>query len=266
MNTSNKTANQLAQAQKFDELDEHVDDVDFDHFSQKKFGPWNPYWFVHNFVEQYRTEHDQRLLSFGCGTGSDALRYAKMGYQVYGFDISKRRVSIANALAKKHGYSDRATFSVQSAESLDFPSDFFDIVVGVNILHHIDAELSLMHAARVLKKGGPALFKEPLATPARDRIRNSKFVTWFLPKGVKSIPKQINHHPDETGEHKLTDVDAEIFRKYFSHLTIEHWRLLTLLNVFISKKTFLEKCDWRMFSVCPFLRQFGDQAVFVAEK
>ena len=38
---------------------------------------------------------------------------------------------IANALAKKHGYSDRATFSVQSAESLDFPSDFFDIVVGV---------------------------------------------------------------------------------------------------------------------------------------
>ncbi|MFH1924408.1 MAG: class I SAM-dependent methyltransferase [Planctomycetota bacterium] len=264
METSDLSELQQRHVKKYDEMQEVVNDVDFDHYSTKRFGPWNPYWCVHNYVERYYSHPGQKLLTFGCGSGIDALRYARMGYQVYGFDISQRRIRVAQALAAKYGYEGKTQFSVQPAENLDYASDFFDIVVGVNVLHHIDVEESMKQVAKVLKKGGRAIFKEPLQTPARDRIRNSRLVTWLIPKNVKSIPKKLKYS-DVEGEHKLNDRDFAIVRRHFSRLTIKRWRVLALLSFLMANKPFLEKCDWLLFRALPFVRRLGDQAVLVIE-
>jgi SAM-dependent methyltransferase len=43
-----------------------------------------------------------------------------------------------------------------------------DVVFGIAILHHLDLDLAAREVRRVLKKGGRAIFQEP--------VRNSKFV------------------------------------------------------------------------------------------
>ncbi|HEX6986402.1 MAG TPA: class I SAM-dependent methyltransferase, partial [Planctomycetaceae bacterium] len=111
--------------------------ADLEHYSQSRFGPWNPYWVVWDFVLS-NYPPGSALLSYGCGRGEGALRYASRGYQVSGFDISEELVRNAKELADRYGLADRATFSVQAAESLDYPDESFDVIAGENILHHID--------------------------------------------------------------------------------------------------------------------------------
>src|SRR5437899_1038840 len=48
--------------------------------------PWNPYWFVCEVVTRHFTSPEQRLLDFGCGPGIYSLLFARVGYEVFGFD------------------------------------------------------------------------------------------------------------------------------------------------------------------------------------
>ena len=98
--------------------------------------PWNPYWFVTEMVRERFTASTQRLLDFGCGHGTYSVLFAHLGYRVTGFDVSPRNVEAARALAARYGMSERTRFDVGVAEALDYPSSHFDIVVGIDILHH----------------------------------------------------------------------------------------------------------------------------------
>jgi len=49
-----------------------------------------------------------------------------------------------------------------NAEELKFADDYFDIVCGGAILHHLDLNKALSEIARVLKPDGKAIFVEPL--------------------------------------------------------------------------------------------------------
>jgi 2-polyprenyl-3-methyl-5-hydroxy-6-metoxy-1,4-benzoquinol methylase len=112
-------------------------EVDFDHYSKKHFGPWCSYWYTNNLVEQLAVP-GKRLLSFGCGRGEDALRYEKLGYEVWGFDISDDSIDNAVELAARYQLGDRSHFSVHAGENIDYPDQFFDVVVGVDVLHHVE--------------------------------------------------------------------------------------------------------------------------------
>src|SRR5437667_12001614 len=81
-------------------------DVDFEYYTQKQFGPWNPYWRVHDYARCTYPPPDSKLLSYGCGTGKSALVYAKMGYAVCGFDISEALVETARCRADKYELTD----------------------------------------------------------------------------------------------------------------------------------------------------------------
>ena len=98
---------------------------------------------------RYR-DRKQKLLSFGCGAGAEAIRYARMGYEVYGFDISPRCVERAQSFAEDYQLSDRTHFSVQTAENIDYPDSYFDIVTGDDILHHVEIDQAIGQIHRVL--------------------------------------------------------------------------------------------------------------------
>lgn len=267
MELSKLTVVQKAQINKY-KKHKSINTIDFDHYSKRNFGPWNPYWFVYNFVQQYFVHSEQKLLDFGCGAGINAIRYARMGYQVYGFDISDQHIKNAKILAEKYGLTDKVTFSVQVAEKLDYSSDFFDIIVGVNILHHINVEESIKEISRILKKDGCVIFKEPLQTPKRDRIRNSKIIGCLITKIIKDQSDE-EEQEGENYEHMLNDTDFSIMYKYFSKLTINRWRILSILKelklIKDSANSILERCDWLIFKLLPFMRNFGDQAVLILE-
>jgi len=243
----------------------HKTEVDFDHFEHRRFGPWNPYWFIYNFVRTKYPPPQHTLLSYGCGQGVHALRYTHLGYRVNGFDISDGNIGIAQMLAKKYGYENQATFTAQPAEDLDYPSESFDIIVGENILHHVDLERSIPEMHRILKPGGCAIFKDSVQTPIRDRFRRNPPVTWIHPIGVKNRVRGSHYH-DTGDERPLNEADFQIMRRSFPNMEFVQFRVLSVLSGLLGNRPLLERCDYWMFKVLPFMRRFGDNAVVIFRK
>ncbi|HWR26730.1 MAG TPA: class I SAM-dependent methyltransferase [candidate division Zixibacteria bacterium] len=104
----------------------------------------------------------KRVLEYGCGTGSLAFQLAEIGAQVIGIDISQEAITIAKKTAERRGLSSNISFYLMNAEKLDFDDNYFDIICGSAILHHLDLDKSLMEIRRVLKGTGIAFFLEPL--------------------------------------------------------------------------------------------------------
>ena len=223
--------------------------------------PWNPYWFVCELVRDHFRSPEQNLLDFGCGTGYYSLIFAKMGYQVHGFDISPTNISIARQMAEKYGLAEKTNFKTSVAEHLEYPSDFSDVVVGVDILHHVDIKHSVGECLRVLKRGGIAIFKEPIEVPVFDPLRNSRFGKWLVPKSV-SYERHITED-----ERKLNDDDIRIIRGLCPDLSIKRFRLFSRLDALIKRGTApLEKFDERILKLMPFMKPYGGNMVLRLKK
>ena len=106
----------------------------------------------------------RRLLDYGCGRGQDSLRYLNHGADVHGIDISATYIDAANKAATQSGFSaEQFSFQVIDAHKTNFPDNYFDLVVGYGILHHLDPDIALREIHRILKPGGRVMLQEPLA-------------------------------------------------------------------------------------------------------
>jgi hypothetical protein len=112
---------------------------------------------------------------------------------------------------------------------------------------------------------GCAIFKDSMQTEVRNRIRNSKIVPHFIPKDVKNLSRQISYH-DTPDERPLNKNDISIIKKFFPKLTIKKFRFVAVLSALAGDRARLEKINWILFKVFPFLRCFGDHVVLIAEK
>ena len=79
---------------------------------------------------------------------------------MYALDISPKNIAAAARLATKHGYEKRIHLSVQSAERMSYPDGILDVVLGVDILHHIEIEAAIEAVAIVLRPSGVGIFCE----------------------------------------------------------------------------------------------------------
>lgn len=105
-----------------------------------------------------------KVLDYGCGHGDLSLYILAQRGEVHGIDISSVYIQDAAQRCGTAGYDrSRFKFYVMDAHSMDFPANFFDIVVGLGILHHLDPDVALSEIHRVLKPGGRVLLQEPLA-------------------------------------------------------------------------------------------------------
>ncbi len=228
--------------------------------------PWNPYWFVTEMVRERFTTSTQRLLDFGCGPGTYSVQFAHLGYRVTGFDVSPRNVETARVLAARYGMSERTRFDVGVAEALDYPSSHFDIVVGIDILHHVEVASAAAECLRVLKPDGIAIFKEPVTVPLFDRLRNSRLGCAIRPKDVS-----FDLHITED-ERKLTPADLRLIGAMWS--VEEHrFRLLSRLDALIGERfqtvagaSRLEIVDGRLMRALPMLRVLGGSVVLLCRR
>ncbi|MEX0776812.1 MAG: class I SAM-dependent methyltransferase [Phycisphaeraceae bacterium] len=232
-----------------------VDTVDFAPVLSDERRPWSPYWRLCQRVRDLRTAGPQRLLDFGCGWGIASVTFAKLGFAVEGFDIADANIAASQRLAEKYELADRCRFRVMPAEKLDYPDACFDVVVGIDVLHHVELPLALTELRRVLKPGGVALFKEPFVAPVLERIRTSPLVEYLVPR-AKSYEKHVHITDDER---KLTRQDAQLLAQAFEVVSVDYFSLANRLARLMPRHyPTLMRIDHLLFRLCPPLRHLGD--------
>ena len=234
------------------------DRVCFDAVESDRRRPWNSYWRQYGFLRDRYAKGARRLLDFGCGSGVPAVRCARIGYEVHGFDVCERNIAIAQRLAQQYELDDRTHFSVETAEQLSYPDGFFDVVSGFDILHHVEIGPAIREVRRVLKPGGVAIFREPIEVPAFDRLRNTRLVRWLAPNR-KSFARERHITADER---KLTAGDIATLRRHFPGMRAQRFALLARFAPFVPLRgtrytTLLERIDRTLFLAAPLLRPLG---------
>jgi 2-polyprenyl-3-methyl-5-hydroxy-6-metoxy-1,4-benzoquinol methylase len=149
-----------------------------------------------------------RVLDYGCGYGNLGLFLSRNGAQVWGFDLSQPAIETANKAARQYGLP--AEFAQMDAAALTYPDDFFDLVVGFGVLHHVvKYPQADVHLLRVLKPGGKAVFHETL---------------WDNPL-INFVRRFTSEHSD-AGDVPLTEREIFRFCRKFSHVQLEKRHLL----------------------------------------
>jgi 2-polyprenyl-3-methyl-5-hydroxy-6-metoxy-1,4-benzoquinol methylase len=164
----------------------------------------------------------KRVLDVGCGDGSNAVLLALRGARVTGIDLSPKTVELARRRAEANGVGDMVEFICSPIETAPLPEQYFDIVWGDSILHHVleDLDPVLSSLMRSLKPDGLFVFAEPVNLCAS--LRRLRMM----------VPVPIDGTPDER---PLVAEEVERVVRCARRCTIRRFRLLTRLDRFILK-------------------------------
>ncbi|HEV7395967.1 MAG TPA: asparagine synthase (glutamine-hydrolyzing) [Pyrinomonadaceae bacterium] len=142
------------------------------------------------------------VLDFGCGAGKSSVLLARRNAKVIAMDISEPIMKVAKERLVKNEIFNSVSFINASAHNIPLADESVDLVFGIAILHHLHLQLVSREVYRILKKGGRAIFQEP--------VRNSKVIK--LLRGL--IPYQAEDV--SPFERPLTDEELSDFGGEFS--------------------------------------------------
>ena len=195
------------------------------------------------------------ILEYGCGDGLNTVVLTRRGAKVIGLDISPELLDLAERRMTVNQCTG-SMFVLGSAHELPLQDESVDVVFGIAILHHLDLELAAREVQRVLKKGGRAIFQEPM--------RNSKLL-----RQVRALfPKRADVSPFErpltNDEMKLFASPCEYRPKAFQLFlsraaTLVPFVRATAMNV-------CERVDAVLLRLFPALGYFGSITVFEIAK
>jgi SAM-dependent methyltransferase len=144
----------------------------------------------------------QTVLDFGCGAGKSSVLLARRNAKVIAMDISEPIMKVARERLVRNDIYNSVSFINASAHNIPLADESVDLVFGIAILHHLHLQLVSREVFRILKKGGRAIFQEP--------VRNSKVIK--LLRGL--IPYQAEDV--SPFERPLTDEELADFALGFS--------------------------------------------------
>jgi ubiquinone/menaquinone biosynthesis C-methylase UbiE len=188
------------------------------------------------------------VLDFGCGSGENIPLLSRLGAKVWAIDISEQLLNIAKRRLFVNGNTSDVNLIVASAYDVPLPDESVDVVFGMAILHHLELPLAAREVKRVLRKGGRAIFKEP--------VRNSRL--------LKLARNLIPYRSPEISpfERPLTDKELKDFAEGFSGYTSKAFSLpyvsLSWILPFAAKhEASLYRLDRAMLTRSPFLSYYA---------
>ncbi len=193
------------------------------------------------------------VLDYGCGAGENSVLIASHGAQrVIGIDISPELIELGEKRLALHGFASNAELRVGSAHELPVEDESIDVVFGMAILHHLDLRLASREVFRVLKKGGRAIFLEP--------VRNSRL--------VRIVRNLIPYTAPDISpfERPLTDAELEEFARRFTKYRARAFSIpfVNLVNVLKLPESVLHKAielDGKILKSAPFLKNYASVRV-----
>jgi 2-polyprenyl-3-methyl-5-hydroxy-6-metoxy-1,4-benzoquinol methylase len=152
------------------------------------------------------------VLDYGCGYGGLGLYLSRRGAHVWGFDLSRPAIETANKAARRYGL--RAEFAQMDAADLTYPDEFFDLVIGFGVLHHVikypEADSQLL---RILKPAARAVFHETLWDNA-----------------LINFARRFTTEHSDAGDTPMTEREIRRFGREFRHVQLEKRHLLYMLK------------------------------------
>jgi len=130
-----------------------------------------------------------KVLDIGCGTG-ETMNFIKAlisKSEVYGVDTSRVAISYTKGRGHKKVY-------LSGAEKLPFPNNFFDAVLILDVLEHIENDKkALFEAKRVIQKGGVIIVSCPaLNILWSDHDTNQGHVKRYTKKDFEKLAEDLN--------------------------------------------------------------------------
>lgn len=131
---------------------------------------WNAYWHTYEYLRSLDLSGKSALV-LGCGFGNDAIFLHELGARVYACDVSREMIEGASVRAAGR----EIYFSEMPAEKLSYADGVFDLILAVDIFHHVDVPLVLAELRRVARPGARLVWDEIYCHSAVSRIRHSMF-------------------------------------------------------------------------------------------
>ncbi len=108
-----------------------------------------------NYAETWK---QGKILDIGCGNCRNLLSFLYNGFSCYGIDFSNKMLEMAGKYCKKHRLN--VNLKQAYATQLPFQSQYFDYVLSIFILHHLNKDeriQAIREIKRVLNHKGKAL-------------------------------------------------------------------------------------------------------------
>lgn len=201
---------------------------------------WNAYWEMFSFLMQHPL-NGRKVLVVGCGFGDDALRLAKLGADVYAFDLSPESLAIARELALREKL--RIDFQEMPAERLDYDSGFFDYLLARDILHHVDIPKALAEITRVSKEGAVLVANEIYSHTFTEKIRRLALIEKRIYPAMRNFIYKGESSYMTEDERKLTEQDIEEIDKRISRVLVKKYFNFLVNRLAPDKFTSLNKLD-----------------------
>jgi SAM-dependent methyltransferase len=178
-------------------------------FSEKGFFFTRPEREVRAFASLLGKEGARRVLDLGCGTGRHSVLLARMGFEVWGMDVSPTALRLARRWLAEEGLKARLV-RASAFGKFPFRDGFFDALLSNRAMHHGrrgQVESCAREVARVVRSGGLAwLTVTSRASPARSG-REYRFVSGDVYEFVRGDEEGVPHYA-YTKEKLRTDFSA----------------------------------------------------------
>ena len=135
-------------------MDSHLDRDRFESMYAGQPPPWDIGRVQPNFAA-VADRVEGRVLDAGCGTGENALHFAKLGHEVVGIDFLETPIRQARQKAKERGLT--VDFRVADALKLTESPERFDSVIDSGLFHVFSDEARTKYVAglaHVVNPGG----------------------------------------------------------------------------------------------------------------
>lgn len=114
--------------------------------------PFETHMIAFNLIEANKT-----VLDFGCATGYFAQKLKKKNCITYGVEINKVAAQKAERFCQKVVVAD-----IQNVSALDLPHNFFDYLLFLDVLEHLNhPDRTLKASKKFLKKDGKVIISVP---------------------------------------------------------------------------------------------------------
>ncbi len=115
-----------------------------------------PFKQITKELQNLSNKKSGKILDIGCGNCRNLLMFAKKKFDCYGVDFSKEMIKYAKEFCNKNNI--KVNLKVANAERLPFKDNFFDYILFIAVLHHVNnKKKALQELKRVLKDNGLAL-------------------------------------------------------------------------------------------------------------